>query len=361
MKILFLVPYPLSEAPSQRFRHEQYFQSLLSAGHSYKIYSFLSLVGWRILYTQSHFFQKATSVFSGFLKRLSILPTLHKYDFVFIHREACPIGPPVIEWLIAKIFRKEIIYDFDDAIWNTDKQNESNFEKWFRCRKKVALICRWSYKVSCGNEYLCSYARQFNENVYLIPTTVDTEHIHNPDLFQKNTSLDPKSKLTIGWTGTHSTLKHLTFLRPVLQYIEDKHPHISILVIANKQPDFTLSSMEFITWSKQTEIEDLMKIDIGIMPLPDDEWSKGKCGFKALQYMALELPTVASAVGANNQIIQSGINGFLCSAQQEWIETLELLIRDTDLRTRIGKAGRSAVKSRYSVTAVNPLFLSLFS
>lgn len=357
MKVLFLVPYPVGQAPSQRFRFEQYFTSLSSAGHTYSVSSFLSLKAWKSLYTPGGIIGKFGSVLFGLVKRWGLLPFVYQYDFVFVHREASPLGPPIIEWIIAKVFQKKIIYDFDDAIWQTDKIGESAIEEWFRYRKKVALICQWSYRVSCGNEYLCNFARTFNKLVTLVPTTIDTLREHNPARFPKATTHD---KLVIGWTGTHSTLKYLLTLQQVLEKIEKKYPYVSILVIANKPPNFMLSSLEFTQWRKESEILDLLKIDVGIMPLPDDEWAKGKCGFKALQYMALGIPTVASPVGVNVDIINHGVNGFLCSTETEWMEALECLINDPILRNTIGAAGSKRVSESYSVTSTESLFLSLF-
>src|SRR5688500_1091441 len=122
------------------------------------------------------------------------------YDFVFIHREVSPLGPPIFEWILAKVLKKNIIYDFDDAIWLTDRHDESLVFRLLKWRSKVDLICRWSHKVSCGNEYLCRFAANFNNNVVYNPTTIDTENLHNPSFFkQPSGHLD---KITIGWTGS---------------------------------------------------------------------------------------------------------------------------------------------------------------
>ena len=154
MKILFLVPYPLKESPSQRFRFEQYFNTLSSAGFSFTVQSFLSSRNWQVFYTNQSLVAKLSAIFVGLGKRLFILYRVPTYDFVFIHRELTPLGPPFFEWLIAYVFRKKIIYDFDDSIWLTDKIDESKFEKLLRWRSKVTLICKWSYRVSCVNTYL---------------------------------------------------------------------------------------------------------------------------------------------------------------------------------------------------------------
>src|SRR3989337_2964037 len=204
-KILFLVPYPLHESPSQRFRFEQYFGLLQSHGYSYTVRSFLNSGNWKTLFKPGETLVKIGTLTSGFVKRIIVLFTSPMYDFVFIHREVSPLGPPIFEWILAKLLRKKLIYDFDDAIWLTDRENESFMLKVGKWRSKVSLICKWSYKVSCGNEYLCNYAAKFNKNVVYNPTTVDTENLHNPSLFKEIYS--EQKRVRIGWTGSHSTLK----------------------------------------------------------------------------------------------------------------------------------------------------------
>ena len=359
MNILFLVPYPVKESPSQRFRFEQYFKILTSQGYSFTVQSFLNSQNWRLFFKPGNWLLKIRALLNGFYNRFSILLSLARYDFIFIHREVFPLGPPVLEWLIAKVFRKKIIYDFDDAIWHTDRQRESLLMKFVKWRSKVANICRWSYRISCGNDYLCLYARNFNKDVVLNPTTIDTEALHNPHEYLRNPLVE--NKIIIGWTGSHSTLKYLREIEPVLQKIEEQFPFVTIRVIADREPDLRLKSLIFKPWSIETEIEDLATFDIGIMPLPDDEWSKGKCGFKALQYMALEIPTIASTVGVNSAIIEHEINGYLAASLTDWENYLKLLITNHELRRAVGKRGRRKVMSDYSVESNAENFLSLFA
>lgn len=355
--ILFLVPYPHDEAPSQRFRFEQYFSRLSASGYTYRVQSFLSRKAWTTLYSKGRVPTKMLALLIGYLMRLWALCLAPFADYIFIHREATPVGPPVCEWIIAKVFRKKIIYDFDDAIWLTDKNNEGSLQRFIRFRSKVKLICKWSYKVSCGNDYLCRFSRQVNKNVVLNPTTIDTERLHNPDLLKK----EIQHPLTIGWTGSHSTIKYLKAIEDVLFALEQRYPALQTVIIADKKPDLKLNRLVFIPWNKNTEAEDLSRIDIGIMPLPDDEWTKGKCGFKALQYMAMEIPSVVSPVGVNTEIVEDGVNGFYASTQTEWISALEKLINHTELRRSAGKNGRTKVVNHYSVHSNSSLFLSLFS
>lgn len=356
LKILFLVPYPFDQAPSQRFRFEQYFHVLKAKKIKFKEQSFLTSANWRLFYKSSSAGAKAGALLNGFVRRLLVLPQSLHYDYIFIHRETAPVGPPLFEFILSKILRKKIIYDFDDAIWMTDKTNEGRVEKVIRWRGKVKWICRWSYKVSCGNEYLRRYASEYNSQSFLIPTTIDTEGGHSISLKKENAS----DKIVIGWTGSHSTLKYLSLVEADLQKLEEKFPHVEFHVIADRAPSLNLKRLHFKPWSQQTEVLNLAAFDIGIMPLPDDEWSKGKCGFKALQYMSMEVATVASPVGVNVSIIENGVNGFLAK-NDEWKDCLTLLIENRMLQARLGSEGRKTVENHFSVKAMSESFLNLFS
>ena len=312
--------------------------------------------------TYQQFRRKSNSIltsfilFKSFLKRILLLFKIDEIDFVFVHREIFPIGPPIFEWFIAKVIGKKIIYDFDDAIWLTDNEDESFFASLIRCRWKVRLICKWSHRVSCGNKFLADYARKFNTQVTLNPTTIDTDNTHNPALYPEAKNND----VVIGWTGSHSTLKYLEEYENILRQIESKHPNVQFVVIADRRPSLKLKNVAFKIWSQQREIEDLMSVDIGIMPLPDNEWTRGKCGFKALQYLALGKPAVVSPVAVNKEIISHGTEGYLATTEDQWLAALDGLIVNSKLRQGMGIKGRQKVIEHYSVSSNAETFLSLF-
>ncbi|MEM7109943.1 MAG: glycosyltransferase [Bacteroidota bacterium] len=256
------------------------------------------------------------------------------------------------------MFRKKIIYDFDDAIWLEDHKERGSMLAKLKWKSKVGSICKWSFKVSAGNAYLADHARKFNHNVIVNPTTIDTQLMHNPELY-KMLSSRKKQEMCIGWTGTHSTLQYLSEILPVLRKLEEQY-EFKFRVISNKRPDFELRNAEFVPWQKESEIEDLMAIDIGIMPLTDDPWSRGKCGFKALQYMALEKPTVVSPVGINRKIIEHGVTGYHCTTLEDWHNYLLELLINQKKRIEMGKKGRQFVKKHYSLESNGANFLSLF-
>jgi glycosyltransferase involved in cell wall biosynthesis len=355
VKILFLVPHPLQKSPSQRFRFEQYFAKLDEKGIQYRVQSFLSENNWQVFFESGNVVPKALALINGFAKRIWICFSMIKFDFVFVHREAAPAGPPIFEWFAARLLKRKLIFDFDDAIWTTDADNQSPFTRFIKWRSKVPRVCSWSYKVSCGNQYLVDFAKQFNSHVVLNPTTIDTARV------PKQSPIRGDQTVTIGWTGSHSTLKYLTFLEPVLQRLEKEFASVQVIIIANRKPDLALSSMRFIPWSLENEIRDIGLFDIGLMPLPDDEWSKGKCGFKVLQYMSMSIPAVASPVGVNMQLIDHEYSGLLARSESEWYEALKKLIMDKTLRTSIGKRGRDIVETQFSVRSNSDNFLRLFA
>jgi glycosyltransferase involved in cell wall biosynthesis len=358
LRILFLIPYPPGRAPSQRFRFEQYLDILAAHGYQYRLAPFLSEDTWRILYQPGQAVQKALGILQGFGRRIAHLLAAPSYDFVFVHREAAPLGPPIFEWLLTKVLRQRLIYDFDDAIWLANTSEANKIAASFKWHHKVDSICRWAYKNSCGNSYLAAYARQFNSRVVVNPTTIDTVHLHN----QVRDQL-ASGPLVVGWTGTHSTLKYLLPIVPVLAQLEAEGVAFEFRVISNQPPEFDqpLRSFRFVPWQKATEIPDLLTFHVGLMPLEDDKWAQGKCAFKALQYMALGIPALVSPVGMNTEVVQDDCNGYICKEATDWHYHLRQLLTDAAHRQAIGQAARETIEQRYSVASNTPNFLKLFT
>lgn len=353
-KILFLGQLPEDRSPSQRFRIEAYKELLGKNNIAYFFQPFISEKYYPYIYQKGHLLKKVMAVVSGFVQRFAGLFQYRNVDFVFVQREASPVGPPLFEWIYAKLLRKKLIYDFDDAIWITNITEGNKLAHYIKCYWKVKYICRWSHKVSVGNDFLGNYAKQFNQNVVYNPTCVDTDKRFNILSDQQ------KHPVTIGWTGSHSTIQFLSLGIPVLKRLEEKLP-FRFLIICDRKPDFDLHSIDFKPWNKKTEIEDLAQVNIGIMPLKEDIWSEGKCGFKLIQYMALGIPAVASPVGVNKTIIEHGVNGYLCQTDEEWIACLTELLQDEQKRITFGERGRKKIEQEYSVAANTANFLSLFS
>lgn len=349
--IFFLAPYPLGQAPSQRFRFEQYISILEKEGFECEFHPFYNEKAWKIIYAKGKVISKAYHVLLSFLRRKLLLLKLVNADHIFIHREMSHIGPPIFEWFLAKILKKKFTYDFDDAIWlpNYSDQNAS-FQR-LKMYKKVNYLMKIAHQITAGNEYLKNYAEQYNTNVIYLPTTIDLNY-HN---YQSKTS----NKLVVGWTGSHTTAKYLEVLLEPVKRLSEKYD-FDFLVISNEDPDFNLKNFRFVKWKKSSEIEDLNKIDIGLMPLEDNVWTQGKCAFKILQYMALGKACVASSVGANNDVIRDGENGLFSHSNADWFEKIESLILNKDQRQKLGSEAAKTVREKYSVEANKEKYLGLF-
>jgi glycosyltransferase involved in cell wall biosynthesis len=353
-KVLFLLPYPLHRAPSQRFRVEAYFYLLREHNISFTTREFLDDKAWQILYTKGSLIKKGIAVSKGYLRRIKLLFKTNGYTHVFIHREAAPLGPPVFEWFLAKLLQKKIIYDFDDAIWIPNTSSENKFASWLKAFWKVKYICRWSYKITAGNEYLYNYARKYNPEVVLLPTCVDMVNRYNKIKEHK------AGQTIIGWTGSHSTMHYLDEILPVLKKIISEYD-VQLMIVSNRKPVFDLPNLKFIHWRESSEIDDLLKFDIGLMPLKADAWSEGKCGFKLIQYSALGIPCVSSPVGVNKEIVEENVTGFLCETEAGWYGAIKRLLLDPGLRKYMGTNGHQKMQRQFSIQANSGAFLDVFN
>ena len=343
MNVLALVPALYDTSPGQRFRIEQWARHLERVGSRFTFVPFESRALHEVIYQPGRYGLKAALMLEAFARRFRILALARQFDVVLIHREAALMGPAVIERLLARS-GIPVVFDFDDAIWVPYVSPANKRLSHLKCFGKVASICHLSTHILAGNDYLASYARRFNSHVTVVPSTIDTE-THLPR--RHGDSEEPPGPVTIGWTGSYSTVQHLNTLRQALIRLRSFHEfHLSVI----GPPGYHLDGLvvKAHTWRPASEGGDLHHFDIGVMPLPDEKWARGKCGMKLLQYMAAGVPAVASPVGVNAEIIQDGVNGFLAATEDEWIEKLSILIQDPNLRRQIGATGRRTVEERYS-------------
>jgi glycosyltransferase involved in cell wall biosynthesis len=354
INVLFIVPAPLGVSPGQRFRFEHYLAFLKQRDIEYTVRPYYSLKGRKMLYSTSNTFAKGISLLGGYLRRLSDVFIARRYDYIYIHREDVPLGLPIFAWVVSKILKKKIIYDFDDAIWIPAMSDYNQKFSFLKCFSNVSKICRWAHIVSVGNSYLQEYARGFAKNVVVIPTVVNTDTVHG--VVQDQDTDFP----AIGWTGSFSTLTYLRIVLPVLQELQEEID-FTFYVIADRDPRLQLRNYKFVKWSAETESADLLRFHIGLMPLSDDKYSQGKCGFKAIQYMALGMPAIVSPVGVNKKIVDNAKNGFICSSKEEWKQAIKQLLKDRSLRKKMGAAARVKIENNYSINATKELFLNLFS
>ena len=248
-----------------------------------------------------------------------------------------------------------IVFDLDDAIFvhSTYSSPVNRCFRWLKFPGKTGTICRLAAHVVAGNSYLANYSSRFNQHVTVVPTTIDTAKY---TLDQSKVSADAP---LIGWSGSYSTVHHLNTVRRALTRLAQKE-RFRVRVIGTDSYQIDGVEVETMPWRSETEIADLSAIDIGIMPLPDDEWARGKCGCKALQYMALGIATVCSPVGVNTKIIQDDENGLLATTEDQWIEKLTRLLHSPSLRERLGKAGRATVEAKYSMSMHAPRVHEIF-
>lgn len=354
-RVLILCPYPLGISPGQRFRFEQYLNILREQGVHIDVRPFLDMDTMRILYKPGHMFQKVVGVISGFVRRLLTLPRVFAYDYIFVHREATPVGPPFVEAILF-ILGRRVIFDFDDAIFISKTSRVNRIVAFAKWSSKIRFITRHSMKVAVCNNYLVNWVRQYNENAVLLPTTIDLDY-HRPIAKPPLASRRP----VIGWTGTQSTMVYLELIREALSELQARYD-FEFRVICDVDPKFPeLRNYRFIKWALASEIEDLAGMDVGIMPVPQGEWEQGKVGFKAIQYSGVAAVPVVSSTGSGHEVVLHGKTGFVVDNDKaSWVNALSSLLNNPDQLEAMGQAAREYIDTRYSVRSQVPTYLALF-
>ena len=331
-----------------RLRVYQYLPLLEKEGYSFLVRvsrpskNFLSGKKWLWLKRRGKVINALVKGVVGLLMafhRFIDIMRIRKSDIVFLQRDMIPAGFfPLHEWLVCKLFRNTI-FDFDDAVF-------LHFES------KIRTIISRCDRVIAGNRYLAAYAEKYNGKVTVIPTSMDTAN------YSLKTFDDDKGIVTIGWSGTDYNLGYLMSLKGALGKLGAKYGNIELLVISNESSvkvEFEDIPFRFVEWTLEREVADLHGIDIGIMPLEDDPWCRGKCAGKLLVYMSCGIASVASSVGANKELVEDGVNGFLAGPEKEWVEKLSRLIEDPRLRKEVGLRGRKTIEEAYSIRVNAPL------
>jgi glycosyltransferase involved in cell wall biosynthesis len=311
MRIFFLIVD--REGPSTRYRVLQYLPFLEREG-----------IGFRI-----------EEIPRKWWLRRSIFGLASDFDVTFLQKRL--FGWTDLQLL--RRFAKRLVYDFDDAVMYRSFPNPPDS----RTRaKRFSNTVRASDLVIAGNEYLLKEAMKFNPSSIIIPTVVDEERYIPKKIWNKG-------KVTLGWIGTESTLIYLKKLTPVFKILSSRIKDIELKIVCNQFPDIPEIKVIKKKWKYEEEIEDLHSFDIGLMPLDDDPWSRGKCGFKLLQYMACGIPCVCSPVGVNREIVKHGKSGFWAVDIEAWVLHISMLINDPSLRRRMGEEARKFVLDNYSL------------
>ncbi len=353
-KILFLVPYPFDKAPSQRLKFEQYYRHFEDNGFVVNKSSFVSEAFWEVIYKRGFLVQKFFYTCSGYLRRLRDMVNLHRYDVVYVHLWVTPFGLPFFEWLVCKL-SKRVIYDIDDLVYlPASKSIANNLVAGLKGKKKPLFLMKYADHVITCTPYLDKFVRQFNTTTTDISSTIDTDK-YRP---KKNFAITDR-KIILGWSGSHSTSKYLLLLEPVFKQLKEEGFLFKLLVMGDANFSMEEIEIESLPWKESYETEIISRFDIGLYPLPDEQWVYGKSGLKALQYMAAGIPTIATAIGANFRIIENGVNGFLVNNKEEWLICLRKLIGDEMLRKEIGLKGAEMVEKKFSINANKGTYLSI--
>ena len=342
-KILVLSLYD-NKAASTRHRFTQFVSDFKTKGYVLDIKPLLC-----DNYLKKKFNNKKISFFylvKRFFYRLYYIFSQYRYDLIIIHCELVPFLPFFIERFF---LWKKFAYDFDDAFFL--RYNKFNNFVQFLFKDKFKKLISKALFVNAGSSYLFNYSYKLNKNTYLMPTSVDIKRYCNLKFKEKN------KKFTIGWLGSPSSEIYLNLVIDALNKISNSN-NIKIIVVGGNNGNlFKNNNTEYVNWSFKDEINIINKFDIGIMPLFDTDWEKGKCSFKLIQYMACEIPVIASPVGFNLQVVEDNISGFFASSTSEWIEKINLLKDSVSLRKKMGESGRKQVEDLYSKDKIFIQFL----
>ncbi|MCB0791833.1 MAG: glycosyltransferase family 4 protein [Flavobacteriales bacterium] len=353
-RVLFIADHRPDRSPGQRFRFEQYIDHLERHGFSCELSYLIDEEDDRMLYAPGNYLRKAAFLRKCHRIRSRDVERRDEFDIIFIFRGALLTRSIRYE----KAFRQgraRIVFDFDDAIWLQSVSDANRRLGWMKDPGKTGRIIALSDLVVAGNAYLARYAGSFNPMVAIVPTTIDTD-LYTPRPRQE------VGPVVIGWSGSVTTIQHFQHAVPALRAIKERFgERVVFRLVGDARFQEASLGIQGLPWRKDSELADLNAMDIGIMPLPNDEWAQGKCGLKGLQYMALEIPTIMSPVGVNKEIIEDGTNGFLADGTDEWVEKLVRLVEDAQLRQRMGQEARRTVEERYSVNAWRDRYLTLFN
>lgn len=348
MSILFLPKYS-REGASSRYRSFQYFPAIELASLNFSVSPLFDDV--YLAHKYQHGRACLRDVLGALFRRIWAVLTVQQGTVVFIEYELLPYFPALLErWMVWRGCK--LVLDYDDALFH---QYDAHRNPWVRLLlgNKISHVMRQATTVATGNCYLADYAKRSGASrVEVIPTVVDLARYP-----LKDSESDPKA-FTIGWIGSPSTARYLKEIAPALSEL-CKGSRARVCLIGTGPIDLPKVPFEVIAWNENTEVNEIRRFDVGIMPLPEEPWALGKCGFKLIQYMACGLPVVASPIGVNCEIVDDGVNGYLASTTDEWVCALKSLMADAELRRQMGAAGRKRVEEKYCLAITAPRFVEL--
>jgi glycosyltransferase involved in cell wall biosynthesis len=343
MNVLTLIPNQYGFSPGQRSSIELWEQVLKPAGINIHYAPFESERLRQILYQSGHQFEKASEMVRSYVERLRLLRDLDKYDAVFVYREAALLGPAFLEKMIARR-GKPIIYQLDDPLYVPYRSPSNGYLSYLKFFGKVAEICRLSTVVIVNSSHHREFVSQYNKNIWQVPSIVDTkQYVYQPEAQETE-------RVCIGLSGSPTTVVNLRLVADALRELAPRVDH-NVHLIGGTSFDLPGVTYTAQMWNGETEVADLRKMQVGMVPVPVNEWNKRKFFMKSAQYMALGIPPVATSIGSNPEVIEHGGTGFLADSTAQWVEYLELLIRDHDLRKRMSKKAAQVAQERFSLEA----------
>jgi glycosyltransferase involved in cell wall biosynthesis len=349
MRILALTRYgPLG--PSSRVRFYQYYPYLRARGIEIQNAALLDDEYVRRLYGKQR--TAPISIIAAYLQRLYWLTRSSSFDLLWIEKELLPWLPAWTEGMLRGLGVPYVV-DFDDAVFHRYDMHTNVFMRNI-LGKKISAVMRHATSVVAGNDYLADYARQAGaRNIEILPSVVDIERY---SLKQKE-----KTEFRIGWIGSPVTAPFLGLINVALEQVAKNIDAHLVLVGSGDDDPLPNIRKEIIPWSEESQVNHIQSFDVGIMPLPDAPFERGKCGYKLIQYMACGLPVIASPVGANTKIVEQGKTGFLASSNAEWVTALGTLYHDSQVRNAFGQAGRKKVEAEYSLQVAAPRLLEILT
>jgi glycosyltransferase involved in cell wall biosynthesis len=338
--VLFLTRYPV-EGASSRYRVFQYIPLLEAMGVACEVQSLMDKRLYALTFSSGRTGQKAWATIKAAFRRIRAVARHRAYDAIYMQRELLPFGPPFLErWL--KRRGAVLLFDYDDALFISMPSRYNPVATLLRSPQKVHQIFGLVDLVVAGNDWLRDQARKEGAKAITVEVAEDTGRI---PMHPAHTNERP---VTIGWLGSTSTVKYLRLIEPVLVQIARRYPLVRWEIVGGGPFEMPGVPWRNGEWSFQEELDALRRFDVGLMPLPDDDWARGKSGGKARTYMAAGVVPVCSAIGYNRELLVHGVTGMLCSTQEEWLAALCTVIEDAALRQAIAERARAEVELRFS-------------
>ncbi len=346
MRIFFYTKYDRQGA-SSRYRTYQYQERFEAEGFTAHCHPLFTREYLRERYARG---RMATAFLDLYRRRIEDMKHVDDADLAVVEKEFLPYLPARMEQRAFRTSRR-LLLDYDDAVFENYRRSKNPGVRLL-LRNKIPRLLEWADGVTCGSAYLADYARQHARKVWLVPTVVDTAKYQPHDH-------EHEGLISIGWIGTPWSARYLPVVQRAVERVAREVP-IRLIVVGAQAPTWEGVQVQTHVWSEEKEAEWIRWMDIGIMPLLDTPFERGKCGLKLLQYMAAGVVPVASDVGGNRDLIRGGVDGFLCRSEDDWVNSLLLLARDPSIRKCMADEALVRVRQHYSLAAWAPRLAAIY-